>query len=190
MQNKIRTHIEGLYPFGAPVKLWLAFDAGASQSLCPPLPRSATTVISYYGHEPARAVLAWSAHITVKKFALRGSFSVSVFLGNPPSHPEDFTASPNFVGDYAAFAHPTPERCANCTRIGDINVGGEVELTRVIVERAEVASLHPDEVVPYLRRELCWRVWTVSRRPCVLRRRIANDSYGCRAPVPLCILPK
>ncbi|OJT02364.1 Tyrosinase [Trametes pubescens] len=164
VQNKIRAHIEALYPFAASVKLWLAFDAGASQSLCPPLPPTAATaaIPAYYCYEAARAVLAWSAHITVKKFALRGSFSVSVFLGDPPSDPEDYAASPNFVGDYAAFAHPTPERCANCTRIGDITVGGEVELTRVIVERAEVASLHPDEVVPYLRRELCWRVWTGS----------------------------
>ncbi|KAH9847109.1 hypothetical protein C2E23DRAFT_890313 [Lenzites betulinus] len=104
-------------------------------------------------------VLSWSAHITAKKFELGGSFWVLLFLGPVPDRPEDWRACPSYVGEYAAFVHSEPARCANCVKLGmGALVGSHISLNDAIIERAAVRSLDPSEVVPYLRRELCWRV--------------------------------
>ncbi|KAI0821744.1 common central domain of tyrosinase-domain-containing protein [Trametes gibbosa] len=107
----------------------------------------------------APVVLHWSAHVTAKKFELGGSFCVLLFLGPAPDLPEDWRSSPSYVGEYAAFVNSEPARCANCLKLGmGALVGSNVSLNDAIIERAAVRSLDPSEVVPYLRRELCWRV--------------------------------
>ncbi|KAI0352102.1 Di-copper centre-containing protein [Trametes cingulata] len=151
VKEQIRLKVEALYPIIAPTKTWLDFDAGASQ---PPL--DAARRLHF------RAVLHWSAHISVKKNALQGSFIVLIFLGSVPFDPKDYASSPNLVGDYSAFVNSEPSRCGNCVRLGDITVGGAVSLNDAIMEKAEVKSFHPDEIVPYLRRQLKWRVHTGS----------------------------
>ncbi|KAH9856478.1 Di-copper centre-containing protein [Lenzites betulinus] len=155
----VKTIVEQLYPLPTVLARWMNFDAGASHPVCPRLPSAIPAKIITPAVHP-RAVLRWTAHITAKKHALRGSFAVLLFLGEAPALPGDFLSSANFVGDYCAFVNPAPERCANCLRQGNITIGGGVDLTDALVRRAEVGSLHPEEVVPYLRRKLCWRVWT------------------------------
>ncbi|KAH9856477.1 hypothetical protein C2E23DRAFT_443001 [Lenzites betulinus] len=151
VQALVKSNIEKMYPFKDVIMQHIAFDAGASLPLCPPIPGIAA---------PTRAVLDWVAHITVKKNALGCGFVVFVFLGDAPADPEHYNRSANLIGDFCAFVNETPEMCANCVRLGNVTIGGAVDLSDALIERGAVANLHPDEVVPYLRRELRWRVWT------------------------------
>ncbi|KAI0833221.1 Di-copper centre-containing protein [Trametes gibbosa] len=165
VQAHIKTKVAQLYPLSTIIATWMDFDGGASHPLCPRLAVAQPTARASFSPDQPRGVLRWTAHITAKKHALGGSFTVLVFLGAAPAHPKNFLSSANFVGDYCAFVNPTPERCENCVQQGNIAVGGAVDLTDALVRRAEVMSLHPRDVVPYLREMLCWRVWTGTGPP-------------------------
>ncbi|KAI0374143.1 Di-copper centre-containing protein [Pilatotrama ljubarskyi] len=144
----IKEQVDVIYPLDIYIKRWIAFDTVARSRV-----RAAA--------EPP-SVLHWSAHITAKKYALGGSFEILVFLGAVPDDPREFCTSPSYVGSYSAFVNSEPERCANCVRQGNITIGSAVSLNDAIMNAAEVSSFDPDEVVPYLKRELHWRVHTGS----------------------------
>ncbi|KAI0322394.1 tyrosinase [Amylostereum chailletii] len=106
----------------------------------------------------------WTARIQVKKYALGGSFSVLIFLGEVPEDPAQWRSSPSFVGAHHAFVNTSAERCANCRTQADVVVEGFVHLNNAIARRApELGSFDPSVVHPYLSRELSWRVQRVDR---------------------------
>ncbi|KAI0631517.1 hypothetical protein C8Q77DRAFT_1227481 [Trametes polyzona] len=171
VRTQIQQKLNALYGIKFTVQQWHQFHtatksdrisaAASGLSIAPSssAPSHRGTRRPTYHDQPS--VPHWSAHITAKKFALGGSFAVLIFLGGPvPDDPGDWRNCDAYVGEYAAFVNSRPQQCANCVRLGieDVVVGSCVSLNDAIVRRGEVSSLDPEEVVPYLRRELRWRV--------------------------------
>lgn len=106
----------------------------------------------------------WTVNIRVKKYALGGSFYVHIFLGDFDSEPQNWCYERNLVGSYAVFANdPDTTQCPRC--VGDHNrdllVTGTVPLLnalKVAVQNGLIANLEPESVVPYLKRNLHWRI--------------------------------
>lgn len=110
---------------------------------------------------PNHGLYDWTARVEFKKYELATSFSVLVFLGTVPEDPNDWLVSPNFVGAHHAFVNSKASACANCRSQSDIIEEGFVHLNRAIAKHSGLESLNPDTVVPYLTKELHWRVLKV-----------------------------
>ncbi|KAF8202684.1 tyrosinase [Mycena galopus ATCC 62051] len=110
-------------------------------------------------------VLEWTARIQVKKYEVGGSFLVLLFLGSVPTDPKHWRTSPNFVGAHHVFANSVPDRCTNCRTHQDVETEGFVHLNEGIVEHSRLGSLEPDVVVPYLQRDLHWRIQKAGGHP-------------------------
>lgn len=103
--------------------------------------------------------LDWTVRVQVDKFALGGhTFNVLVFLGNVPSDPAQWRSATSFVGSVTAFATPL----ISSGRPGLIE--GFVHLNHFIAEHSGLHSFDFDEVMPYLKENLSFRIQTVSRR--------------------------
>ncbi|KAH9950601.1 tyrosinase [Amylocystis lapponica] len=112
----------------------------------------------YGGIVPVRE---WSAQIHFKKFQLRKSFSVLIFIGKVPENPADWETSTSLVGATYAFVNSAADMCANCRSHSDMVVEGFVGLNDVLLKT--VGSLDPEIVVPYLQNkssQLSWRIYT------------------------------
>ncbi|KAA1471771.1 photo-regulated tyrosinase [Dentipellis sp. KUC8613] len=109
----------------------------------------------------------WTARVHVEQYAVGGSFSVLLFLGDVPSDPAQWHTSANFVGAQHAFVNGVPERCENCRGQGDLVVEGFVHLDEGIAKlySGGPASLEPDVIKPYLSNELHWRVQKIDGTP-------------------------
>ncbi|KAH8813439.1 tyrosinase [Flagelloscypha sp. PMI_526] len=110
----------------------------------------------------------WTVRVRVEKYAVNGSFLVLVFLGPVPTDPNDWLLSKSYVGSHAIFSRTAAsiESCENCSdqRDSSIVVEGFVQLTSAFQEHEDfptelgAESLQPDVVVPYLEKNLSWRV--------------------------------
>ncbi|KAI0822060.1 tyrosinase [Trametes gibbosa] len=118
----------------------------------------------------------WSVRIRARKHDLGRSFSVLVFLGagssGIPVDPAEWYSAPTYVGAHHAFVNSASRRCANCRRQADVIVEGFVHLNEAIEKhwhadagvggragtRALDEALNPEDVKPFLSRELGWRV--------------------------------
>ncbi|KAI0065560.1 photo-regulated tyrosinase [Artomyces pyxidatus] len=109
----------------------------------------------------ANTIYDWTARILFKKYELGGSFSVLIFLGTVPDDPAQWRTSPSFVGTHSAFVNGSSDLCANCRNHADTKTEGFVHLDPVIAKNSGLGSFDPDVVVPYLERELSWRVQKV-----------------------------
>ncbi|KAI9892115.1 MAG: hypothetical protein M1814_001821 [Vezdaea aestivalis] len=106
----------------------------------------------------------WTVNIRVKKYCLFGSFSVHVFIGDFTEDPTGWVFDPNLVGSYSVFANdPRETSCSKC--VGDFDneliVTGTVPIYRALVAakgKGLVESLEPEHVVPFLTKNLHWRV--------------------------------
>nr|QTF98733.1 tyrosinase [Armillaria ostoyae] len=105
----------------------------------------------------------WTARIQVKKYALGGSFSVLIFLGEVPENSRGWRSSPSFVGAHHAFVNSAADQCENCRNQADLVIEGFVHLNTAIAQRSGLGSFEPAVVEPYLKRELSWRVQKVDR---------------------------
>lgn len=112
----------------------------------------------------------WTVRVRVKKYEVGGSFSVDIFLGEPPANPDDWVTNPNFVGSHHAFVNSAAHDCANCRARREEYTEGFVHLNRVIAAKAAEAgsresglpgTFHPDAIEEYLRHTLTWRVQRV-----------------------------
>lgn len=104
----------------------------------------------------------WIANIRVSKYALESSFFIHIFLGDFNPNPSTWSFDPNLVGSHCVFAmiSGSPEKAQ-----ADQQVTGTVPLTSALLDdivHGKVDSLEPDEVEPYLRKNLHWRVSMVS----------------------------
>jgi tyrosinase len=102
------------------------------------------------------------ANIRVKKFALKGSFFVHLFLGDFDPNPAKWTFEPNLIGSHCVFSN-TPESCSHCKSQAakDLEVTGTIPLTTALlnaIKRGHLPSLEPKDVDPFLQRNLHWRV--------------------------------
>jgi len=122
--------------------------------------------------------------LTHYRFALEGRpFSITFFLGDVPDHSAyDFADDPTAISRVYNFSSKVENRgvdasgCGNCQKQKDGGAlfSGQVILTDYLIERIEQAesvrgltlsSLEPEEVVPYLKANLHWRITDVSFCP-------------------------
>jgi tyrosinase len=100
----------------------------------------------------------WTVRIHVKKYKLRQSFTVLIFLGSVPDDPSQWRKASSYVGSHAAFANGSAVRCANCRAQADVVTEGFVHLNRALGRHSGLSSYEPQVVSPYLRENLHWRV--------------------------------
>ncbi|VDC03107.1 unnamed protein product [Peniophora sp. CBMAI 1063] len=101
--------------------------------------------------------LDWTVRVEVDKFALGGkTFSVLIFLGDVPSNPTQWRSATSFVGSVTAFATPL----ANTGQPSLIE--GFVHLNEYIAKHSGLHSYDPDEVKPYLKSNLKFRIQTAT----------------------------
>ncbi|KZV73173.1 photo-regulated tyrosinase [Peniophora sp. CONT] len=95
----------------------------------------------------------WTVRIQVDKHALPSTFSVLIFLGDVPEDSKKWRKAPSFVGSFSAFAHSMARH-----RGGPQLAQGFVHLNRVLARTPDVHGFDPEDVQPYLREHLQWRV--------------------------------
>ncbi|PBL03308.1 tyrosinase [Armillaria gallica] len=145
-----------------------AAGTGESTVSAAAIPAGGDVSVSVQSIDPARTPALnsfhdWTARIWVKKYALGGSFSVLIFLGEVPENPESWRTSPSFVGAHHAFVNSAADQCENCRNQADLVIEGFVHLNTAIAKRSGLGSFEPAVVEPYLKRELSWRVQKVDR---------------------------
>lgn len=98
--------------------------------------------------------------------ALNGTFTIYFFIGAPKpttlASPADFTAAPSLAGSAHFFIAPS-QACDNCSRQGEagVKVTNTTAITPILgdyIRLGQLQSLEPEHVVPFLVRELAWRV--------------------------------
>ncbi|SLM36604.1 Uncharacterised domain, di-copper centre [Lasallia pustulata] len=113
---------------------------------------------------PDGKYLEWITNIRALKHGLGGTFSVHILLGdfqrdNPSSWPFD----PNHVGTFTVLGDSADTGCDKCRRDqhSNLQVTGQIPLTIALAERYlahHLDDLTPNSVVPYLQKNLHWRV--------------------------------
>ncbi|TKW49434.1 Tyrosinase [Colletotrichum tanaceti] len=99
-----------------------------------------------------------------EKAELGGNYVVHVFLGSPDDAvPLLYAMNYSHVGASATFGQDEHTACKNCQegRASGQRITGQVPLTLALAERyvaGLLESLTPDHVVPYLQKNLHWRV--------------------------------
>jgi tyrosinase len=119
---------------------------------------------------PHNKYLEWLVNIKAEKHSLDGAFTVHTFLG--PVQEEQvylWPASPHHVGTFAPLGQAGDTGCEKCQQDqrDHAQVTGQIPLTLALVERY-LAGMLPDlseeSVVPYLTKNLHWRVAKVRHR--------------------------
>ena len=103
----------------------------------------------------------WAVRIHVKKYELRQSFTVHIFLGEVPDDPLQWRKASSYVGSHSTFVNGSAEQCANCRAQADVVTEGFVHLNRALGRHSGLSSYEPQAVSPYLRENLHWRVQAV-----------------------------
>jgi len=169
------TYPDFLAPGGADANVSLAAFSGgpATQALfarppapappahvapAPAAPTHAAPTHAASAHAAPAAVPHWTARIRFNQHELGGSFSVLLFLVDVPNDPEEYYTSPNYVGSFHAFVNNASENCANCRNQAGHPIEGYVQINDAIVKHAHEDSLDSAVVVPFLTKNLHWRV--------------------------------
>ncbi|KAI9775145.1 MAG: hypothetical protein M1839_001396 [Geoglossum umbratile] len=106
----------------------------------------------------------WFANIRVKKYALNRSFFVHIFIGEFDPEPFSWSFEPKLVGSHCVFVNdPGTTECSKCKddEAKQIQVTASIPLTTTLIDCVkahELRSLSPEEVEPYLVKNLHWRV--------------------------------
>ena len=115
----------------------------------------------------------WNASLRVKKYAFNGSFNIHFFIGPvDDGKAERFMTRMNEVGFSGIFASPSGSGCKNCAANRDLVYEDTVPLTSKLQEYlasnpgantflpdgSTVQSMEPEQVVPFLKKYLSWRV--------------------------------
>jgi tyrosinase len=117
---------------------------------------------------PHGKYLEWITNIKAKKHELGRSYNVHIFLGDVPAGDSVlYPLANSHVGTYSVFTRAQNTGCARCQqqRAADLEISGQILLTVALVERylaGDLPSMQPEHVVPYLQRNLHWRVTHVS----------------------------
>ena len=103
----------------------------------------------------------YTIRIRFKKYELGESFAVLIFLGEVPNDPEQWRRCHAFVGTHYAFVNSAANQCGNCRNQADVYSEGFVHLSSTIAKRSGLSSYEPEEVLPYLKENLHWRIQAV-----------------------------
>lgn len=110
---------------------------------------------------------AWIANIRVQKHCLGGAFQVHIFLGPVPANADDYLTHDNNVGTSSILgSNPLNTSCEKCKSDASkaLIVTGAIPLTEALlsaISSGDLGSLEVNDVVPYLRKMLHWRVTQV-----------------------------
>ena len=117
----------------------------------------------------------WIVNVRAAKHVLGQTYSVHVFLGDFNADPLTWPFENNLVGTDTILGRPSNTRCGKCKddRKAGLMVTGIVPLTAALIEDVReglISSLNPEDVVPYLAKNLHWRVTLVSLSLNILNR--------------------
>ncbi|KAF8263973.1 tyrosinase [Lactarius quietus] len=129
-----------------------------------------TAAKAQYGQGGPQVIQDWTVRIHFKKYELRQSFAVLLFLGDVPADASQWRTSPSFVGAHVAFVNSSAEQCSNCREQEDLVAEGFVHLNQALTSVSGLSSLEPSVVTPYLQAHLHWRVQGVDRTAVELDR--------------------
>lgn len=113
--------------------------------------------------------MEWITNLKAQKHGLGGVFYVHVFLGEfEIDNPSSWRSAPNAVGKFTVLGDTSDTVCKKCKTDQDnrLQITGQVPLTLALVERYlshDLENLTPEKVVPYLQKNLHWRVTLVGR---------------------------
>lgn len=122
-----------------------------------------TSCLSDQAEQPSLKYTDWIVNIRVEKHTLPSTFGIMVFLGDVPSDPESWSTSHELVGKMSVLAQGPDTSCDKCKhdQATGMLITGIVPLTEALVDKVhdgDVASLGPNDVEPYLMKNLHWRV--------------------------------
>jgi tyrosinase len=102
----------------------------------------------------------WYVRIRSKRFEVGVSYTVLIFLGEPPASPSQWRTSPNLAGVHAEFVNSHTEGCPNCNVQRDMVTEGFVSITESLKRRG--FEHRPEaEVDAYLKENIHWRIQKV-----------------------------
>lgn len=101
----------------------------------------------------------WSVRVRTSKFALGGSYSVLVFLGDVPEDPSAWFKSTSYAGAHYVFSSG-----GGSGEGSDTLTQGFVSLDTSLAARSDLDPNNPKVVVPYLVNNVHWRVQKVSSK--------------------------
>jgi len=110
------------------------------------------------GKESQVVIHDYTVRIHFKKHELGRSFSVLIFLGDVPDDPLQWRVGDAFVGAHYAFVNSAASQCSNCRNQTDAYSEGFVHLNSAIAKGSGLSSYEPEEVLPYLKEKLHWRI--------------------------------
>jgi len=96
----------------------------------------------------------WSVHIKSDKHELSSAYLVLIFLGEVPEDPNEWEISLNLVGLHSAYV--------DGGRHKEHLTEASVTLNDALSKRRDLPSLKPEVVVPYLTKNLHWRVLKIA----------------------------
>ena len=111
----------------------------------------------------------WEALVQFEKFTLSGPFDILFFIGDFAPTARKWFRDKNMIGTVFNWANADVEACPNC-RVqagGGLTIAGGVQLTHSLldliksgklVNGSRLESLEPEVVVPFLTRNLHWRI--------------------------------
>ncbi|KAG5650463.1 hypothetical protein H0H81_012174, partial [Sphagnurus paluster] len=108
--------------------------------------------------DPANGFLDWTARVHCKKFELRESFVVHLFLKPPPEDPIEWIGADGHVGSHYVFVNSSFDQCANCVERKQTINEGFIQLNTAIAKYSDLNSYDIEVVAPYLKEALEWRV--------------------------------
>ena len=117
--------------------------------------------------------------LTLFRYAFNGSYNINFFLGDPKDEESaDFSLLKNQIGYSGVFANPADVECNNCKnfQVEGIRYGDVVPLSSELTKYLETSSINvgvPEElrtlqslkrehVIPYLKKNLKWRITMAS----------------------------
>ncbi|KAK6508807.1 hypothetical protein TWF481_003576 [Arthrobotrys musiformis] len=103
----------------------------------------------------------WRVDVATDRSALNGSYSVHFFLGKPDRDYKKWTSQKEFVGDYVVFTHNMETPAGVDPSTINTEITGSVPLTDSMVNafsNTNLSSLNPQDAIPFLIRNLRWRV--------------------------------
>ena len=117
---------------------------------------------------PDNKYLEWLTNIQAEKHTLDGAFTIHLFLG--PPHEENtalWPSAPHHVGSFAPLGQPSDTACEKCQedQRDHTQITGQIPLTIALIERylaGIIDDLSEQSVVPYLTKNLHWRVTQVN----------------------------
>ncbi|KAF8886607.1 hypothetical protein CPB84DRAFT_1733686 [Gymnopilus junonius] len=126
--------------------------------------------------DPYGPIWEWTARVHVDKQGLNSAISICLFLGEQPADPKDWLLAPNLAGAHHVLANPghggrtvsgygTRRSQAGIRGGGGDIAEGFVHLNQAIAKHSGLNSLNPEVVVPYLEKELEWRVQKADTTP-------------------------